>query len=268
MKTVTLPYKYIVDDVQPNMFGSYATKTWNDYDPATRVLTSNISAFVSDGVLPGMVLFNPEDSNSWATVETVDSETEITLTPGFIYESDGGTRLGLFSIATAAVAFKQYCTDTDTSKLWWANYKVGDRVQSQGQQVKTSFNKAVATIVAMEWDEVNDLAVMTLDKPLQSTQGIWLYKDGDVQTLPIEEVEYFTLSREEEVYMQFISAGNLDYQVYPWLKEPASNEELLSVSEELKDKMVDAVQEALTDPWPRASAMVKDSYGMDFVFVV
>jgi len=250
------------------MFGSYATKTWNDYDPATRVLTSNISAFVSDGVLPGMVLFNPEDSNSWATVETVDSETEITLTPGFIYESDGGTRLGLFSIATAAVAFKQYCTDTDTSKLWWANYKVGDRVQSQGQQVKTSFNKAVATIVAMEWDEVNDLAVMTLDKPLQSTQGIWLYKDGDVQTLPIEEVEYFTLSREEEVYMQFISAGNLDYQVYPWLKEPASNEELLSVSEELKDKMVDAVQEALTDPWPRASAMVKDSYGMDFVFVV
>lgn len=270
MKTITLPYKYAVDNVQPNMFGTYNSKTWNEYDPATRVLTANNSTFVTDGVQPGMVLFNPEDSTSWATIQSVDSETELTLNGGFIYESSGGTRLSRFSIATAEVAFKLYCIDTETSKLWWANYKVGDRVQSEGQGIKTSFNKAVATIVEIEWDEVNDLAVVTLDKPLQTNKEIWLYKDGDVQTLPIEEVEYFFLKREVSsegdsvVRMSFSVAGNLTYEVEPWLKEPQSIEEALSVSEELKDNLIDAVQEALTNPWPRASAMVKDSYGMNF----
>ena len=268
MKTITLPYKYFVEDVQPNMFGSYNSKPWSEYDLATRVLTSPNSTFVTDGVQPGMVLFNPEDSTSWTTIQSVDSETELTLNGGFIYESPGGSRLTRFSIATAAVAFKLYCVDTDTSKLWWANYKVGDRVQSEGQQTKTSFNKAVATIVAIEWDEVNDLAVVTLDKPLQTNREIWLYKDGDVQTLPIEEVERFKLSRNEEVSMTFYVAGNLEYVVEPWLKEPNQIEEQLSVSEEFKDNLIDAVQEALTDPWPRASAMVKDSYGMNFRLVI
>jgi len=247
MNTIATPFRNVVPDVEPNMFGSYGSKTWNEYDPATGVLTSDNSTFVTDAVQPGMVLFNPEDSTSWATIQSVDSETELTLNGGFIYESSGGTRLNRFSIATAAVAFKQYCTDTESSKYWWANYKVGDRVQSEGQQVKTGFNKAVATIVEMEWDEVNDLAVMTLDKPLQSN----LYS-------------YYEAGETSEVYMIFYDVQTNGTNIYPWLLDPSSREEVQSVAKELEDKVINAIQRCLRSPWPTGTVMIEDSYGLTF----
>ena len=270
MNTIATPFRNVVPDVEPNMFGSYGSKTWNDYNPATGVLTSNNSTFVTEGVQPGMVLFNPEDSTSWATIQSVDSETELTLNGGFIYESSGGTRLVRFSIATAAVAFKQYCTDTESSKYWWANYKVGDRVQSEGQQLKTSFNKAVATIVAMEWDEVNDLAVMTLDKPLQSNRALWVYKEGNVYTYPIEKIQkmelytYYAVGDDNEVYMSLTDALSSNFIIYPWLLTPDSREEVQSVSKELEDKVINAIQRCLRSPWPTGTVMIEDSYGLTF----
>ena len=267
MKTINFPLRNEVPDLANNMFGSYAGKTWNTYDPVTRVLTSANSTFVSEGVQPGMVVFNSENSNSWATVETVDSETEITLTPGFIYESDGGTRLPRFSIATAAVAFTQECSSIETSKYWWSKYKVGDRVQSQGQQTKTSFNKAVATILKMEL--VNDLAMMTLDKPLQSSKPLWVYKEGSVYTLDVESVgsmEMYTYHQQGdggECYMTFYDINDsVSYEVYPWLYNPTSEEETRAVAKELQDKLINAVEQSLRSPWPAANVMVEDSYGL------
>ena len=268
MNTIATPFRNVVPDVQPNMFASYGSKTWNEYDPATRVLTSDNSTFVTDAVQPGMVLFNPEDSTSWATIQSVDSETELTLNGGFIYESSGGTRLGRFSIATAAVAFTQECSDIETSKYWWANYKVGDRVQSKGQQVKTSFNKAVATILKMEL--VNDLAVMTLDKPLQSTQEIWVYKDGDVYAYPIENIQamalysYYEDGSENEAYMILYPAQGNSVSIVPWLRDPSSVEEVKSVGKELEDKVINAIQRCSRSPWPTGTVMIEDSYGLTF----
>ena len=269
MKTISLPLRNEVSDLANNMFASYGAKTWNAYDPVTRVLTSDNSTFVSEGVQPGMVVFNSENSNSWATVETVDSETEITLTPGFIYESDGGTRLPRFSIATAAVAFTQECSDIETSKYWWSKYKVGDRVQSQGQQIKTSFNKAVATILKMEL--VNDLAVMTLDKPLQSSRSLWVYKEGSVYTLDIKSVatmEMYTYHQQGDggdCYMTFYDInGSTTYEVFPWLYNPTSEEETRAVAKELQDKLINAIEQSLRSPWPAANVMVEDSYGLKF----
>lgn len=271
MNTIATPFRNVVPDVEPNMFASYGSKTWNDYNPATGVLTSDNSTFVTEGVQPGMVLFNPEDSTSWATIQSVDSETELTLNGGFIYESSGGTRLSRFSIATAAVAFKQYCTDTESSKYWWANYKVGDRVQSEGQQVKTGFNKAVATIVEMEWDEVNDLAVMTLDKPLQSNRALWVYKEGNVYTYPIEKIQsmelysYYEAGEGSEVYMTLNDARRTDnVTITPWLREPSSREEVQSVAKELEDKVINAIQRCSRSPWPTGTVMIEDSYGLTF----
>ena len=270
MNTIATPFRNVVPDVEPNMFGSYGSKTWNDYNPATGVLTSDNSTFVTDAVQPGMVLFNPEDSTSWATIQSVDSETELTLNGGFIYESSGGTRLVRFSIATAAVAFKQYCTDTESSKYWWANYKVGDRVQSEGQQLKTSFNKAVATIVAMEWDEVNDLAVMTLDKPLQSNRALWVYKEGNVYTYPIEKIQkmelysYYAVGDDSEVYMSLYDSQGDNIDINPWLLTPDSREEVQSVGKELEDKVINAIQRCLRSPWPTGAVMIEDSYGLTF----
>lgn len=269
MKTINFPLRNEVPDLANNMFGSYAGKTWNTYDPVTRVLTSANSTFVSEGVQPGMVVFNSENSNSWATVETVDSETEITLTPGFIYESDGGTRLPRFSIATAAVAFTQECSSIETSKYWWSKYKVGDRVQSQGQQTKTSFNKAVATILKMEL--VNDLAMMTLDKPLQSSKPLWVYKEGSVYTLNVESLgvmDMYTYHQQGDggdCYMTFYDINDsVSYEVYPWLYNPTSEEETRAVAKELQDKLINAVEQSLRSPWPAANVMVEDSYGLKF----
>ena len=81
MKTISIPRARQLANVTNNMFLSSAT--WDSFDTSTFQLVSSASTFIALGVQPGYIVFNPENSSTWAEVVSVDSETQLTLSGVF-----------------------------------------------------------------------------------------------------------------------------------------------------------------------------------------
>jgi len=270
MKTISIPRSRQLANVENNMFVSVAT--WNSFDTSTFELVSNASTFITSNVQPGYIVFNPENSSSWAEVVSVDSETQLTLSGAFSTTVIGGTtELKRFSIVLPAVAFYVSTTDLATAKEWWSTYKVGDRIQSVGQQNKTVANLAVATILDITIDVDAGYAEMTVDKPMQTNNDILVYKQGDISAIPVNYISgiqfYRSFETSDGEFYADIAMGNGDqYSLYPLTEVLNSAEDVIALQPKFEAAIMNAVSEVLRAPWPTANAMIEDSYGWDLLF--
>jgi len=279
MKRISIPRYDVLQNVESNM--TVNRQTWNDFDTESFVLTADNAEFVSDGVEVGDVVFNSSDSSLWATVVSVDSETQLTLDGGFVTHAVGApqTRLSRVSIAPADTAFKVVTEDGDTANFWWANYKTVYKVQNAtASGYKTAFNRALAGIVDISLvkeggDEVTG-AEITLDKPVNTNEALWIYPQGSEATLSIDEFSSmrFYVNQEgdfdntPELVVKYKSG--VKYVVKDWLLDPQNLDEAKSLLESLEKRFVDAITEASQSPWPDTTVMVEGSYGLDFVQVI
>jgi len=266
MKTISIPRYRILQNVENNMLLSVGT--WNSFDTSTFQLVSDNSDFVAQGVAPGDIVFNPENSSTWAEVVTVDSTTELTLNGVFSTTIIGGTtELKRFSIVAPAVAFQVTTSDVDTAQEWWSKYKVGDRIQSNGQQNRTFANQAVGTILDVSIDLDGPVyGTLTVDMPMQTNNQIWVYKKDDVVTIPVNEIsgiEFYNDFRSGlGEFSTSIYMGNSQlYLIYPTVKELKNVEDLFALQPKFEASIMDAVSETLRSPWPDSNVMIEGSYG-------
>ena len=270
MKTISIPRSRQLANVENNMFVN--STTWNSFDTSTFELVSTTSTFITSGVQPGYIVFNPENSSNWAEVVSVDSETQLTLSGAFSTTVIGGTtELKSFSIVLPAVAFLVSTTDLATAKEWWSTYKVGDRIQSIGQQNKTVANLAVATILDITIDVDASYAEMTVDKPMQTNNDILAYKQGDISAIPVNYISGIQFYRyfdegEGEFYANIPMGDRQEYYLYPLTETLDSAEDVLALQPKFEAAVMNAVSEVLRAPWPTANVMIEDSYGWDLGF--
>jgi len=270
MKTISFPRYRVLQNVDNNL--KLPNATWNTFDTSTFQLVSNNADFVAQGVVPGDIVFNPENSSSWAEVVTVDSPTELTLNGAFSTTIVGGTtKLKRFSIVAATVAFEVETSDLATAKEWWSTYKVGDRIQSQGPNVRTYANQAVGTIldVSIDLDAPFPHATLTVDKPMQTSNEIWVYKQDEVTTIPVNEIsgiEFYRYheSGDEGEFNAYIYMGNsYYYDVYSTVESTTNGDDVLALQPKFEASIMNAIAETLRSPWPDSNVMVEDSYGWE-----
>jgi hypothetical protein len=270
MKTISIPRARQLANVTNNMFLSSAT--WDSFDTSTFQLVSSASTFIALGVQPGYIVFNPENSSTWAEVVSVDSETQLTLSGVFSTTVIGGTtELQRFSIVTPAEAFLVSTTDLATAKQWWSTSKVGDKIQSKGQQQRTLANLAVSTILDITIDVVAGTAEITVDKPMQTSNPIWAYKQGDIMAIPVNYIsglEFYSYanSTSGEFIVIMYMGGADEYEVRPINEFLTSAEDVLALQPKFEAAVMNAISEVIRAPWPTANVMIEDSYGWEIDF--
>jgi len=252
MKTISTPYRRVLENVVETMLAENREIT--SFDTATFVLVSSESNFPTNGDV-GDIVFNAEDSRQFATIVSVDSTTQVTL--------DGSIGLAsYYSVAPAATAFLVVTQDAATASYWMATYSVGDRVSGEGAHQTTAFNLGVATILSLDYDGTvgSETATMTLDLPIDTDDDVYAYVEGELQTLPVNELilVQFRLN-EDETYAEFALNGDAFMYLYPGIPDEPS---LI----QFEKNVMGAIQEVLRSPWPTANAMIKDSYGMNFEY--
>jgi len=252
MKTISTPYRRVLENVVDTMLDDNQEIT--SFDTATFVLVASGANFPTTGDV-GDIVFNAEDSRQFATIVSVDSTTQVTL--------DGSIGLSYYySVAPAATAFLVVTDDNVTAEKWMTTYSVGDRVSCEGAAQTTTFNLGVATILSLDYDGTvgSETATMTLDLPIDTADEVYAYVEGELQTLPVNELilVQFRLN-EDETYAEFALNGDAFAYLYPGIYEPDEPSLI-----QLEKNVMGAIQEVLRSPWPTANAMIKDSYGMYF----
>lgn len=231
------------------------------------ILTAAASSqFQTDGVVPGDIVFNTEDSSSWASVVSVDSETQLTLDGPFVTVAKGTTtNLKRFCVAAEATAFTVRTANDDRALFWWQTYSVGDRIQNTGGTDKTSFDYNVATIVDIvlektEEGEVTGCQLIT-DAPMYTAARIWLYKEGAVYRTPVDSIvhlEFYLDDEENGSYLALRTTFEGSLELYPYLIEP-NNSDGLKVFSDLERRVINAIEEAQRT---NSNVLIEDSYGM------
>jgi len=266
MKTISTPRYRVLQNVDNNL--KLANATWNSFDTSTFQLVSNNADF--SNIQAGDIVFNPENSSTWAEVVTVDSPTELTLNGAFSTTIIGGTtKLKRFTIVAATVAFEVETSDLATAKEWWSTYKVGDRIQSQGPNVRTYANQAVGTIldVSIDLDAPFPHATLTVDKPMQTSNEIFVYKQDEVTTIPVNEisgVEFYAYHESGDAgqFSASIYIGNGEfYAVYPTVESTTNADDVLALQPKFEAAIMNAVSETLRSPWPDSNVMIEGSHG-------
>ncbi|MDB4534029.1 hypothetical protein N9242_04085 [Vicingaceae bacterium] len=261
MKTISTPLGRYLENVVDDALTSIGE--FDSFNTTTFVLVDNLppaANFPTTGGV-GDIVFNPEDSRQWATIVSVDSATQITLDRSIDFFG-----VEQYSVAPAATAFLVITDDKVTADKWMTTYSVGDKVIGIGPNEATNFNLGLATILSLDYDGTvgSETATMTLDLPIDTavTNDIKAYVKGELQTIPVNELQYvkFALA-EDETYAEFSFNGDVSAYLYPALYE----RDLPSLIQ-LEKNVLDAIQEVLRSPWPTANAMIKDSYGMVFDF--
>lgn len=252
MKTISTPYRRVLENVVDNIIDGNQEIT--SFDTATFVLVASGANFPTTGNV-GDIVFDAEDSRQFATIVSVDSTTQVTL--------DGSIGLAsYYSVAPAATAFLVVTQDAATASYWMATYSVGDRVNCEGAGQTTTFNLGLATILSLDYDGTvgSETATMTLDLPMSTDDDVYAYVEGELQTLPVNELilVQFRLN-EDETYVEFALNGDAFVYLYPGIYEPDEPSLI-----QLEKNVMGAIQEVLRSPWPTANAMIKDSYGMYF----
>ena len=265
MKTISIPRYRVLQNVENDMKSGLAVGIWNSFDTTTFQLVANNSDF--SNVQPGDIVFNPENSSTWAEVVTVDSTTELTLNGVFSTTIIGGaTELKRFSVVAPAVAFQVNATNVDTAQEWWSTYEVGDRIQSQGQQSRTYANQAVGTILDISIDLDGPVyGTLTVDMPMQTSNEIWVYKD-DIVTIPVNEISgvefytYFESAVGEVSGSLYIGFDEL-YSIESTVFEFKNREDVFTYQPKFEAAIMNAISETLRSPWPDSNVMIEGSYG-------
>jgi hypothetical protein len=266
MKTISIPRYRVLQNVDNDLKAGLAVGTWNSFDTTTFQLVADNSDFTN--VQAGDIVFNPENSSTWAEVVTVDSATELTLNGVFSTTIIGGaTELKRFSVVAPAVAFQVATSDVDTAQEWWSTYEVGDRIQSQGQQSRTLANQAVGTIldITIDLDGPNPGATLTVDMPMQTSNEIWVYKD-DITTIPVNEIsgiefyKYFQSALGEITAYLYIGNGEY-YRIEPQVFEFKNREDVLTYQPKFEAAIMNAISETLRSPWPDSNVVIEGSHG-------
>lgn len=252
MKTISTPYRRVLENVVDTLIDGNQEIT--SFDTATFILVASGANFPTTGDV-GDIVFNAEDSRQFATIVSVDSTTQVTL--------DGSIGLAsYYSVAPAATAFLVVTDDNVTAEKWMTTYSVGDKVNCVGAADTTTFNLGLATILSLDYDGTvgSETATMTLDLPMSTDGDVFAYVEGELQTLPVNEIilAQFILG-EDEVYVEFNLNGDTSLFLYPGIYERDEPSYI-----ELEKNVMGAIQEVLRSPWPTANAMIKDSYGMFF----
>lgn len=254
MKTISTPYRRVLENVVDTLIDG--NRAANSFDPATFVLVSLTANFPTTGNV-GDIVFNAGDSRQFATIVSVDSTTQITLD-----RSIGLEPFEMYSVASPATAFLVVTDDNVTAEKWMTTYSVGDKVNCVGSAETTTFNLGLATILSLDYDGTvgSETATMTLDLPMSTDDDVFAYVEGELQTLPVNEIilAQFILG-EDEVYVEFNLNGDTSVFLYPGIYERDEPSYI-----ELEKNVMGAIQEVLRSPWPTANAMIKDSYGMFF----
>jgi hypothetical protein len=251
MKTISTPYRRVLEDVVNNQIDEGEITS---FDTATFVLVASSANFPTTGDV-GDIVFDAEDSRQFATIVSVDSTTQVTL--------DGSIGLAsYYSVSPADTAFLVVTQDAATASYWMATYSVGDRVSCDGAAQNTYFNLGLATILSLDYDGTvgSETATMTLDLPMATDDDVYAYVEGELQTLPVNELMLvqFVLA-EDETYAEFALNGDAFAYLYPGIYERDEPSFI-----QLEKNVMGAIQEVLRSPWPTANAMIKDSYGMYF----
>ena len=252
MKTISTPYRRVLENVVDNIIDGNQEIT--SLDTATFDLVASGANFPTTGDV-GDIVFNAEDSRQFATIVSVDSTTQVTL--------DGSIGLSYYySVAPAATAFLVVTDSNSNAEKWMTTYSVGDKVNCVGAVETTTFNLGLATILSLDYDGTvgSETATMTLDLPMSTDGDVFAYVEGELQTLPVNELIFaqFILS-EDDVYAEFALNGDTSVYLYPGIYERDEPSYI-----ELEKNVMGAIQEVLRSPWPTANAMIKDSYGMFF----
>jgi len=256
MKTISTPLRRILEDVVDNSLTSLGE--FDSFDANTYVLVDASANFPTTGGV-GDIVFNPDDSRRWATIVSVDSTTQITLdgpigAPSYTY----------YSVSPAATAFQVVTDSNSVAQKWISTYSVGDKVTCLGGQEITYFNLGVATILSIDYDATvgSETATLTLDLPMYTSDNVYGYVKGEIQTIPVNEVQLVNFILEEDsFYAEITFNGDSAAQLYTGI---ASGDEASYL--EFEKNFMDAVQKVLRSPWPTANAMIKDSYGMYFEY--
>ncbi|GAF67816.1 unnamed protein product [marine sediment metagenome] len=252
MKTISTPYRRVLENVVDNLIDENTEIT--SFDTATFILVASSANFPTTGNV-GDIVFNAEDSRQFATIVSVDSTTQVTL--------DGSIGLSYYySVAPAATAFLLVTQDAATASYWMATYSVGDRVNCVGAAQTTTFNLGLATILSLDYDGTvgSETATMTLDLPMSTDDDVFAYVEGELQTLPVNELIVVKFILDEEAgYAEFALNGDAFVYLYQGIYEPDEPSLI-----QLENNVMGAIQEVLRSPWPKANVMIKDSYGMYF----